>query len=197
MTQGSVACVERRTWTTTISKGAWGPGPWQYEPDKEQWPDPATGYACLLKRNRFGALCGYVGVPQGHPWHGKGHDEVAADAHGGLTYSGLCQDGPEDTAICHIPSPGEPEPLWWLGFDCGHCGDYMPEVAAELAACGASYPGMSSAFPAEFRPVYRTAGYVKAECARLAEAARAVSVSGEDASACHRRSSGPAADARH
>ena len=35
--------MEHKTWTTDV-KSAWGPGPWQDEPDKEQWEDPATGY---------------------------------------------------------------------------------------------------------------------------------------------------------
>src|SRR5579884_1161092 len=113
--------MERMTWTT-IDKSTWGPGPWQDEPDKEQWTDEATGYACLIKRNPVGALCGYVGVPEGHPWHGSGYspgysaeneDELSAalklldevEVHGGLTYADSCQEGPEEATICHVPGP--------------------------------------------------------------------------------------------
>lgn len=165
--------VEHKTWTT-IDKSAWGQGPWQHEPDKEQWVDEATGYACLLKRGPSGALCGYVGVPEGHPWHGSGYspgfhaedgqglspalkllDEV--EVHGGLTYADTCQEGPESETICHVPGPGEPEPLWWFGFDCAHAWDITPKYDRGLHGDS----------------VYRTVEYVKAECAGLAKQAAA------------------------
>lgn len=122
-----MAGMEHKTWAT-VDKSGWGPGPWQDEPDKEQWADGATGYACLLKRGPVGALCGYVGVPAGHPWHGVGYDDIEPypEVHGGLTYSSLCQEGPEGETICHVAAPGEPEPLWWLGFDCAHAFDTWP-----------------------------------------------------------------------
>ncbi len=158
--------MEHKTWTT-MDKAAWGPGPWQDEPDKEQWADEETGYACLIKRNHSGALCGYVGVPEGHPWHGKGYDEIEPDVHGGLTYAALCQEGPEGQTICHVPAPGEPEPLWWLGFDCAHAWDLSPGMEARERECGMPpirIPGSS----------YKPVGYVKEECARLAQQAAAV-----------------------
>jgi len=156
--------MEHKTWTTA-DKSSWGPGPWQDEPDKEQWADETTGFACLLKRSTHsGSLCGYVGVPEGHPWHGKNWDDVDADVHGGLTYSGLCQEGPEETTICHVPAPGEPEPLYWLGFDCAHAWDIMPAMDAQLAGLG--HPPVRCG-----DEHYRTAAYVRAECASLAQQA--------------------------
>lgn len=155
---GRMAAMEHKTWATA-DKSGWGPGPWQDEPDKEQWTDEATGYACLLKRNRIGSLCGYVGIPDGHPWHGTGYDDIAPspEVHGGLTYSDLCQEGPEGETICHVAAPGEPEPLWWLGFDCAHAGDLCP--AYKVGSFGRDYEA------------YRTAGYVRAQCATLARQA--------------------------
>ena len=101
--------MEHKTWTA-VDKATWGPGPWQDEPDKEQWADEATGYPCLIVRNRLGALCGYVGVPEGHPWHGKDYDDIepCPDVHGGLTYADSCQEGPEGETICHVAAPGGP-----------------------------------------------------------------------------------------
>lgn len=32
-------------------------------------------------------LCGYLAVPEGHPWYGKHYGDIGADVHGGLTYS--------------------------------------------------------------------------------------------------------------
>lgn len=157
---GTISSVKHKTWTT-VDKTTWGSGPWLAEPDKEQWADEATGYPCLLKRSPLGALCGYVGVPEGHPWHGADYDAVEPypDVHGGLTYASLCQEGPEDETICHVPAPGEPEPLWWLGFDCAHSGDLMP---AERHY-----------FDGELYGTYQTAQYVKDQCARLAAQATA------------------------
>jgi hypothetical protein len=110
---------------TTIDKSTWGSGPWQSEPDKVQWPDPATGLPCLIVRNYGGALCGYVGVSEGHPYFKKEYGDVDVSVHGGLTYSGLCTGH-----ICHIPEPGEPDHVWWLGFDCGHFMDVSPAYLA-------------------------------------------------------------------
>lgn len=48
----------------------WRDGPWQNEPDKVVWVDPLTDLDCMIIRNQSGVLCGYVGVPEAHPWHG-------------------------------------------------------------------------------------------------------------------------------
>ena len=165
--------MEHKTWTTmTAEKASWGPGPWNDEPDKEQFADEATGLPCLIKRNRGGALCGYVGVPEGHPWHGKDYDDIepCPDVHGGLTYADSCQEGPEGETICHVAAPGEPEPLWWLGFDCAHAFDLSPALDSLLdrRARGWSYGDLGE--------TYRSVAYVKAECASLARQAAEASV---------------------
>jgi hypothetical protein len=154
--------------------GKWGEGPWVDEPDKLQFPDPATGLPCLVKRNDMGCLCGYVGVAEGHPLHGVYHEGL--DVHGGITFADFCA-GEDDPAhsICHIPGPGEPERVWWLGFDCGHAWDYVPAMAAlpDLAS--------SALFT---RGTYKTVGYVRDQCAQLAAllAARAKTGAGTDGS---------------
>lgn len=108
----------------------WGEGPWQGEPDRVEWRNPAMpGIVMLTQRNGHGAWCGYVGVPPGHPAHGKGWSDIDGklSVHGGLTYGEACSGH-----ICHVPDPGEPEHLWWLGFDCNHGGDYAPGMVASL-----------------------------------------------------------------
>lgn len=92
-----------------LDKSSWGDGPWQNEPDKVQWLDEATGLDCLIVRNNGGALCGYVGVPESHPWHGKDYsqctqtpacDESYCDhtpehrlrVHGGITFADGCNE---------------------------------------------------------------------------------------------------------
>ena len=125
--------MEHKTWTT-VDKTAWGEGPWSGEVDKEQFTDEATGLPCLVKRNHSGSLCGYVGVSEGHPWFGKDYGDLSADVHGGLTFADFCQEGDEAHTICHVPGPGEPDRVYWLGFDCGHAWDLVPGMNARLGA---------------------------------------------------------------
>jgi hypothetical protein len=163
----------------TVDKSDWERGPWDDEADKKQWQDIATGLPCLLHRNGSGALCGYVGVPVGHPWHGKGYDDCGRfmpkpegydpdwypDVHGGLTYADSCSHGDDPSSgICHIPADGEPDDVWWLGFDCAHAGDKS----------NMSYSAdMRERWP-HHDDVYRDQAYVEHECARLAAQAASV-----------------------
>lgn len=119
----------------TMDKRGWAPGPWQDEPDKKQWVDEATGMACLVVRSHSGALCGYVGVPEGHRCFQVDYSVVedrhrSVWPHGGLTFSGFCQEGAEEEGICHLVEPGEADRVWWLGFDCAHLGDLAPAMEA-------------------------------------------------------------------
>lgn len=112
-----------------VDKAEWGPGPWQDEPDKAVWVDETTGLDCMIVRNHYGALCGYVGIPEGHPLHGRDYNDV----HGGLTFADACHPSDDDPGrgICHIPQPGRPDSVWWFGFDCTHAFDVAPRMAAD------------------------------------------------------------------
>jgi hypothetical protein len=139
----------------TVDKSAWGPGEWADEPDKVQWQDEATGLPCLAVRNHHGVWCGYVGVAPGHPWHGMGYSDVDDDisVHGGLTFANACSPGKEEHGICHKPDPGEPEHVWWFGFDCGHCDDLIPRRYLEYAALpGEAYRSARLCAPGVRRP---------------------------------------------
>ena len=54
----------------------WSDGEWRDEPDKVQFQDKTTRYPCLIVRNRMGALCGYVGIPQLHPLYEKDYNDT-------------------------------------------------------------------------------------------------------------------------
>ena len=115
------------------NKSDWGPGPWQEEPDKVVWVDEATDLDCMIVRNRFGSLCGYVGVSKDHPWHSHITDDEDVDidvsVHGGLTFaSGCAEESDPSRFICHIPQPGRPGDIWWFGFDCAHAWDLIPQM---------------------------------------------------------------------
>lgn len=113
-------------------KSAWGPGPWDDEPDRVEWREPTMpGLVCLVARGPMGNWCGYVAVPPGHPAHGADYNDVEVSVHGGLTYAERCQAGPA-AFVCHVPAPGEPDDVWWLGFDCGHAFDYSPAMEARM-----------------------------------------------------------------
>jgi len=140
----------------TIDKSTWGDGAWQQEPDKIQWQDEATNLPCLAVRHEsFGHWCGYVGVGPGHPSHGKGYNDVDVDVHGGLTFADKCVGTPE-RGVCHVPEAGEPDHVWWLGFDCAHAFDRQPGMEAR-------HPDLYDA-----ANEYRRLGYVQKECRGLA-----------------------------
>lgn len=149
-------------------KAEWPEGPWKTEPDKLSWHDAEYDLACLMVRGRSGAWCGYVGVPPGHPWHGKGYDDVNVDVHGGLSYARPCQ---EDGLVCHVPLPGKPADVHWLGFDCGHAFDIMPGMQALLTKLhrdkGEPPPALPITDPYGF-DAYRDVDYVRGEVRSLA-----------------------------
>ena len=169
-----------------IDKADWGEGPWNAEVDKAQWRDEATGYPCLIVRNGWvtGALCGYVGVPKDHPAHGKNYDHYdfsedpepntpieqvinEVEVHGGLTYAAACGHGEDPaTGICHIPGKGEPDDVWWFGFDCSHGGDLVPKMRR-----GVFNPEFAALFRGD---VYRDEAYVREQVAELAKQLKAM-----------------------
>lgn len=149
-------------------RSKWPSGPWDNEPDKLVWKTK-TGLPGMLLRNGVGALCGYVAVPSEHKLHGIGYskripsDEVGPPeeysdyssspegklkVHGGVTFSDSCGG-----SICHVPEPGEPDDVWWFGFDCAHLGDDYPR----------NYAGSSR------YEQYRDVAYVQAEVEQLAK----------------------------
>jgi len=149
--------METKTWTFEDGQREnWPAGPWDGEPDKMQWPDPATRLACMVRRGPLGVWCGYVGVDRTSPLFGRSYHDLSPepDVHGGLTFAEAC-DGDEEHGICHVPEPGEPEPLWWFGFDCGHAFDLSPVVS-----------GMFETVLGDV--VYRDLAYARAECEGLA-----------------------------
>ena len=159
----------------TVDKSEWPNGAWSHEPDKKQWQDEATGLPCLVVRNRMGALCGYVGVAEGHPAHGKNWRDSGVDSlevHGGVTYGDHCQPGDEKESICHIPSIGEPDHVWWIGFDCSHFGDALPAEKTRLRKYmeAQEYARMfdKSTDYANPNGTYRDFGYVTRQCQCLA-----------------------------
>jgi hypothetical protein len=146
--------MSEETETYVVDRTGWRPGPWDAEPDKLLWEH--AGFDCMIVRSLHGHLCGYVGVPENHPWYEKHQDEVDVQVHGGLTYGAHCQD-----VICH----SKPQKTWWLGFDCCHMGDLSPGLRMiDEAVSGRVFR----------KGTYRDLEYVHAETEGLADQARAV-----------------------
>ncbi len=149
-----------KTWTTR-EKAEWGEGAWQHEPDKAQWI--AHGLDCLIVRGPSGALCGYVGVPEGHPYFQKHYDEADVEVHGGLTFSAPCANTDDESrGIYHVEQGAANKTVWWLGFDCAHCFDVSPMYAHR--------------YPDTFGDgVYRDFAYVQDQTEQLAEQLKTLS----------------------
>jgi hypothetical protein len=116
------------------------------------WEDGTL--ACLITRSRKGHLCGYVGVPAGHPLHGQSvswGSDLGFDVHGGITWS----RAGADLANC----PEEWMGWWFVGFDCHHLYDFSP-----------SDPGMSADLV-----TYCSIGYVRRSVELLARNIREAS----------------------
>lgn len=131
--------------TKETDKESWGYGPWIAEADHVWWIDPGTGYRCEMVRNHTGAWCGYVGVPEGHLAYGMHYEDVNADVHGGLTFSGYEND------------------VWNFGFDCSHAWDYMPKMEASLRLIRKKVPSLDRLFKIGESRIYRDEAFVKRE----------------------------------
>jgi len=134
-----------------MDRSKWPQGPWSEEPDRESWVDETTGFQCLIQRHpEMGHLCGYIAVDATHPWHDKHYECIHADVHGDLTYAGHKRlDNPESE-------------LWYIGFDCAHAGDVVPNLLA-------SYPQWMLHLRDE---EYRDWAYVRLEVLSLARQAK-------------------------
>ena len=160
--------------------------PWLTEPSREEFKH--AGFPCIIQRGPAGAWCGYVAVTPEHVMHGKGYSSEyddegnyvgpgpveALDVHGGITYANHCA---EDAGICHKAEPGEPDNVWWLGFDCAHGGDITPKhddpESESNLRMRERHPDMQwGNFPWKKNSVYRDIDYVRRETESLAEQLR-------------------------
>lgn len=84
--------------------------------------------------------------------------DMAIQVHGGITFADRCMpDADEATDICHVPAEGEPDHVWWFGFDCAHFQDASPS------------DGINGRMPPLFDGcVYRDFAYVKEQTEGMA-----------------------------
>lgn len=138
----------------------YGEGPWVYEVDHVSFNH--AGLPCIIRRVRLGGhFCGYVAVPPGHRLHGCSFEVAARHvrAHGGVNSAVECN---VIEGVCHVPAPGEPDDVWWFGFDCAGSRDLSPGDAH-------LFEGWELTIYREGGKVYRDLAYVKGAVRSLAE----------------------------
>lgn len=122
------------------------PQPWDNEPDSVKFT--YRGYRCWVKRNlSLGVLCGYVALTPDDKFFEADYDSPLCSnltVWGGLTYSGWQQD------------------RFWLGFDCAHATDLIPQQVS-LRQAGMLGP---AAITAE---TYKDVAFVKNELRQLVD----------------------------
>lgn len=141
---------------TTIDKSKWGDGPWQNEPDAEEFVH--LGVRCLIRRHsRVGSFCIYVVVPEGHPWHGAhNRDEGITQirVHGGITFTGT------------LDFYGD---VYLVGCDMNHGGDFAPGHDFVMRQLAESSLDLTDPEPFDTRKLkYKTIDYVRDEVKELA-----------------------------
>lgn len=152
--------------------------PWLSEPDRDDFE--AHGLPCAIRRHgSLLHLCGYVGVPEGHPLFGISYSTAAPVFVERLIDSALPEPeriaqaiaiasdqwsnkiSPESMLDAHggitYSDAGNgkylPKGFYWFGFDCAHSGDLTPGSSGSIGRGGA----------------YRDIEYVREQCRALAE----------------------------
>lgn len=138
----------------------WDDGEWANEPDEYQFEH--MGIKCIVKRtaafesnyiNCFGGhLCGYIQIPENHPWYNANPFEIECNIHGGITYGQMEEDG------------------YWIGFDCAHYNDICPSVE-KMRKQSRLFLDLTYLKDALHNAVYKNFAYVTMECISLAEQA--------------------------
>lgn len=118
------------------------------------------GLRCLIERimvaenEEFcfgGHLCGYVRLPDNHPWIDIDIIDVNTNVYGGITFSDENEDG------------------YWVGFDCAHSMDIVPSMQLDKAIkkLRQKYPKFH--LP---NPNYKNIKFVEEECKKLVDEIR-------------------------
>lgn len=141
----------------------------------------AFGLPLHMRRNPAKAWCGYVGVPNSHPFSGKNSsDRVACDRSNilikdqspialfceafkeddGCTALDILLDCPGGVTWANSQVPwGGLKGYWYFGFDCSHYNDLSPKDIIQEMAEGTSWR----------EGTYRDFDFVLRACRKLAE----------------------------
>lgn len=160
MTKDYKITNEKHIWTSDLKLKFCGYGEWVEEADVTdiEYLGYKASVVRVFKKEPFaiqeayfgGHLCGYVKIPENHPYFKK--YEVEIDCHGGITFN-------------------EAHEEHWIGFDCAHSGDYIPtmeyfrKTSPELIEIRKAFtsPEGFETHP-WFNPTYKNVNYCIQEC---------------------------------
>lgn len=115
----------------------------KYCPDAFLAEGEHEGFQWAVLHNGMGFRCGYVCIPENHPWFEE--SDLNVEVHGGITYSQSSHDG-----------------SWWIGFDCAHSSDAPDPDLPGYDRIGGNY--------CDGR--IKTQSYVERECKHLCNQAK-------------------------
>lgn len=134
-------------------KSEWGDGPWQRENLDERKFD-YLGYSCVVMRHRMGHWCGYVQLPDGHPWVTSPDNGHESRVHGGVTI------------VSKLPMIGEGT---WAGFDCAHSTDHLPAMEAFMKKFNPGHRSLAEMVGLPMEVAYKTIDFAEDQTRVLAE----------------------------
>lgn len=154
---------EKHVYTSELKLKHCGHGEWVEEPDIIEIE--YFTYKALIrrvfssepfaKREAYfgGHLCGYVKIPQNHPYYRK--EDIDLNCHGGITFNQTNEEH-------------------WVGFDCGHSEDKIP-TTDYLYKADPDFISLRKCMPIPegcenhplFNPTYRNVGYCIEECLNM------------------------------
>ncbi len=147
-----------------VDRTGWPAGPWDHEPDEIYFHE--HGLPCCILRMPWGSLCGYVGLPPGHPAYGFSYDTYSVE----LDELEKIQDTKEFCRIARLVNDifvhggltfarqGKENDFWWFGFDCAHSGDIYKLSRLD-----------DPMWKPQADEKYRDKSYVTLECEKLAK----------------------------
>ena len=115
---------------------------------------------CIQEAYFGGHLCGYVRIPETHPYFRK--EDIDLDCHGGINFN-------------------EAHEEHWIGFDCAHSGDYVPTMEY-MRKTDPALIEIKEMFPLPegfedfelFNPTYGNMNYCIGECIDMIDQLNAV-----------------------
>lgn len=131
----------------------WGSGPWVNEPD--EFGLYYEDLYCAGRRSSGGIWLGYVFIPKKHPWYEMHHNDIKCECHGKLSHS------------------AKHERYWVVGFNCGHFGDYCPELVPIIKtniffqSLGKSTKSLVEIEHETLKKTYKDIGFTMNECKNI------------------------------
>lgn len=124
-----------------------------------EYKDFHNGYEYVIIVQDMGYRCGYVNIPENHPWYNLSFEDIYVCIHGGLTFASLIKN---DHPIL--------ENGYWIGFDCMHWMDLPdPDEMSKECLNQYGYKIFNYYSKLESNLKIRNFDYVKSQCCFLCD----------------------------